>query len=288
MWKKEPDVVFENLKRTRVMVKLEGRDWDTAITAIGDVLKKIKEDAKRSVLLSIAHAVQQELYKSKEIDVETMKNVASYYPLCVEVDDDNLDEDWITAYDDVKLSPDTDTDAEEGKGDDPDDDEEEGEDEDADGGLDFAYLDEDADGGLDFAYLDEDDAIYKILKKRANTDPEEFKEAGMKELKKRCDSMGCSLKQGQDQEILGVMISFFREQKFRIYHECRMKTCVEAFMSRVKGYISSTCILNDPTTVLKAVQSVEKTIRADAYAVQAYQQQVMPRLNLTAIEPFVC
>ncbi|KAL6143043.1 hypothetical protein ACLB2K_053742 [Fragaria x ananassa] len=255
MWKKEPDVVFENLKRTRVIVKLEGRDWDTAITAIGDVLKKIKEDAKRSVLLSIAHAVQQELYKSKEIDVETMKNVASYYPLCVEVDDDNLDEDWITAYDDVKLSPDAD--AEDGKADDPDDDEED--------------EDEDADGGLDFAYLDEDDAIYQILKKRANTDTEEFKEAGMKELKKRCDIMGCSLKQGQDQEILSVMISFFREQKFRIYNECLMKTCVEAFMSRVKGYISSTCILNDSTTVLKAVQSgVENEIRADAY------QQVMP------------
>lgn len=136
--------------------------------------------------------------------------------------------------------------------------------------------------------MDEDDGIYQILKKRANTNPEEFKEAGMKELKKRCDIMGCSLKQGQDQEILGVMISFFREQKFRIYDECLMKTCVEAFMSRVKGYISSTCILNDPTTVLKSVQSVEKTIRADAYAVHAYQQQVMPRLNLTAIEPFVC
>ncbi|KAL6136020.1 hypothetical protein ACLB2K_061322 [Fragaria x ananassa] len=252
MWKKEPDAVFENLQRTRVMVKLEGGDRDEAIIAIAGVLKQIKEDAKRSVLLSIAYAVQQELYKSKEIDVETMKKVASYYPLCVEIDDDNLDEDWITAYNDFKLKPEEE---EEEAVDADEDDVNSSSDAEADEAVDEDGDVDDED--WDFEDVDEDD-------------PEEFKERGMNEIKKQCHRMGCSLKKGQEEEILGAMISFFREKKFKIYDEYTMKTVAEAFMSRVKGYISSTCILNDPNTVINALKNVE--IRADDYAVHAYQQ----------------
>ncbi|KAL6136021.1 hypothetical protein ACLB2K_061323 [Fragaria x ananassa] len=211
MWKKEPDVVFENLKRTRVMVKLDDRDWDTAITAIGDVLKVIKEDAKRSVLLSIAHAVQQELFKSKEIDVETIRKVAAFYPRCVEVDDDKYDDDYITAYADFKLTPDAEevVDEADGADDDDDDDDDEGEGEGEDEDEWTLLADE------------EDDEFLRFL----NTDPMEFEEAGINELKKQCNIMGCSLKQGQERQIISFIVSFFTGKNFKIYDESRMEKC---------------------------------------------------------------
>ncbi|KAL6181504.1 hypothetical protein ACLB2K_048159 [Fragaria x ananassa] len=77
--KKEPDVVFEDLEWTRVKVELEDDDRKTAINAIEEVLEKVQEDNdKRHVLFLITYVVQQELFKSREIDVETVQKVASF------------------------------------------------------------------------------------------------------------------------------------------------------------------------------------------------------------------
>ncbi|XP_062030676.1 uncharacterized protein LOC133746522 [Rosa rugosa] len=252
-WKTEPDAVFENLQWTRMKVQLNDSDRAEAIAAIQDVLKKLQEDDKRHVLFSIAYAVQQELFKSKEIDVEIIKKLAALYPRCVEDDDDDDDHDhddnWLTAAaGDFKLS----ADAEE---------EEEDEADDADAADEDweEYVDEDEDEAVAVADSGDDD----YLKKREAA-MKEFEEAGIKELKRQCNSMGCSLKQGQEQEILSVMISFFSIQKFRVDHEYRMKRCIEFFMSRVKGYISRSCILDDLETVHKALESVKKEREADA------------------------
>ncbi|XP_024174596.2 protein SDA1 homolog [Rosa chinensis] len=260
-WKTEPDAVFENLQWTRMKVQLNDSDRAEAIAAIEDVLKKLQEDDKRQVLFSIAYAVQQELFKSKEIDVEIIKKLAALYPRCVEDDDDDHhhDDNWLTsAAGDFKLS--ADADAEEEDEDDEEDDEAADEDWEE-------YVDEDeavADGG-------DDD-----LKKREAA-MKKFEEAGIKELKRQCNSMGCSLKQGQEQEILTFMISFFTIQRFRVDHEYRMKRCIEFFMSRVKGYISRSCTLDDLETVKKAVESVKKEREADADQVhQLLEKNTVP------------
>ncbi|KAL6175615.1 hypothetical protein ACLB2K_052254 [Fragaria x ananassa] len=276
-WKKEPDVVFEDLEWTRVKVELEDDDRTTAINTIEEVLEKVQDDDdKRHVLFLITYVVQQELFKSREIDVETVQNVAAFYPRCVEIDDDDDRDDynWLTAYDDFKLSPDAEEDEEE-DGDAADTSDEDMEDEEEDGDAadasDEGMEAEDSDDGdaadeaADIADpANEDNEFLKFLKEREKREAKDFEEAGMNELKRQSNIMGCSLKQGQEQQILSVMISFFAKQNFRIVDKYRMEMCVEDFMSRVKGYISSTCTLKDPSTVLKAVQSVKKKIKADA------------------------
>nr|XP_011464521.1 PREDICTED: glutamic acid-rich protein-like [Fragaria vesca subsp. vesca] len=245
-WKKEPDVVFEDLEWTRVKVELEDDDRKTAINAIEEVLEKV------------------------EIDVETVQKVAAFYPRCVEIDDDDMDDyNWLTAYVDFKLSPDAEEDEEE-DGDAADASDEDMEAEDSDDGDDGDAADEAADIADP---ADEDNEFLNFLKKREKREAKDFEEAGMHELKRQSNIMGCSLKQGQEQQILSVMISFFAKQNFRIVDEYRMKMCVEDFMSRVKGYISSTCTLKDPSTVLRAVQSVKKKKKIEADADPAVHQQ---------------
>ncbi|XP_004303437.1 PREDICTED: MATH and LRR domain-containing protein PFE0570w-like [Fragaria vesca subsp. vesca] len=309
-WKKEPEVVFEDLEWTRVKVELEDHDRKTAINAIEDVLEKVQEDCdKRHVLFLITYVVQQELFKSREIDVQTVQKVASFYPRCVEIDDDDKDDyNWLTVYDDFKLSADKVGDADEGDvadaadqsdvtdaadedmevddvdvdvdDDDVDDDIDDDVNDDIDDDVDDVDDDiddvDDGDAADEAGIADpadeagiadaaaEDNAFLNFLKKREKREAKDFEEAGVNELKRQSTIMGCSLKKGQEKEILRVLIAFFAKQNFRIVDEYRMEMCVEDFMSRVKGYISSTCTLKDPSTVLKAVQIVKKKIMADA------------------------
>ncbi|XP_004299579.1 PREDICTED: uncharacterized protein LOC101297440 [Fragaria vesca subsp. vesca] len=253
-WKKEPEVVFENLEWTRVKIDLKEPDRETAITLIEDVLHKTQEeDDKPHVLLLIAYAVRQQLFKSKEIDVKMIQKLAAWHPRCVEIDDDYTDYGWVTAYEDFKL------DAKEDADDDDDD---------ADEGFD-EYVDDDEEEVADDGNFNDDFKEREAAMKK-------FKGAGMIELKRRCDIMGCSLKQGQEDEILDEIISFFCHQNYIIYNDYSMELFVERFMSRVKGYISSTCTLNDPNTVREALQTVEKMIESDADDPVVHQQDTVP------------
>ncbi|KAL6181505.1 hypothetical protein ACLB2K_048160 [Fragaria x ananassa] len=127
------------LEWTRVKINLKEPDRETAITLIEDVLHKTQEDDKEHVLLFIAYTVRQQLFKSKEIDVKTIKKLATWHPRCVEIDDDYTDYGWVTAYEDFKLDAkedsDDDDDADEGFDEYVDDDEEVADDENFKGNL---------------------------------------------------------------------------------------------------------------------------------------------------------
>ncbi|KAM5570544.1 hypothetical protein ABKV19_011270 [Rosa sericea] len=88
-------------------------------------------------------------------------------------------------------------------------------------------------------------------------------EQDMMELLEHCKAIGCSMKPGQEQNILHLMISFFSSNGtfFTRFSsdEADRAVCIEVFMKKVQDYINSCCIrdLTDLGTVHCAIQIVK-------------------------------
>lgn len=75
----------------------------------------------------------------------------------------------------------------------------------------------------------------------------ETREKDMKELLEQCCKLGCSLKEGHEQQILHLIISFLGSTFSRFGKE-RAK-CMEFFMEKVQDHIATSCILDNLETL---------------------------------------
>lgn len=79
-------------------------------------------------------------------------------------------------------------------------------------------------------------------------------EKDMKELLKQCSKLGCSLKEGQEQQILHLIISFL-SSTFSRFGKDREK-CMELLMEEVQDHIARSCILDNLETLDRALETV--------------------------------
>lgn len=102
-----------------------------------------------------------------------------------------------------------------------------------------------------------EDCVKEDLKTAAET-----REKDMKELLEQCNKVGwCSLKQGQEQQILHLIISFLSTTFSRFGKE-RAK-CMEFFMEMLQDHIATSCILDNLDTlwILKKMIKIWKRSR---------------------------
>lgn len=109
-------------------------------------------------------------------------------------------------------------------------------------------------------YHEEEDHDFEVSETREDCVKEDLKTAAetrekdMKELLEQCSKVGCSLKQGQEQQILHLIISFLSTTFSRFGKE-RAK-CMEFFMEKLQDHIATSCILDKLDTLDRALETV--------------------------------
>lgn len=110
------------------------------------------------------------------------------------------------------------------------------------------------------AYAEEEDHDFEVSETREDRVKEDLKTAAatrekdMKELLEQCSKLGCSLRQGQEQQILHLIISFLSTTFSRFGKE-RAK-CMEFFMEMLQDHIATSCILDNLDTLDRALETV--------------------------------